>query len=70
MVYKIRTIAKQLSGEEVKGVTIPNKVAMFFENTYFNIEKSGTAIILTSGTTQIITKQQVEEYTYEDFNTK
>lgn len=70
VMYKLRKIGGRnknyLSSGNINGITIPNKIAMFFEDTSFSIEKSGTSIILTSGASQIITKQQIEEYQYED----
>lgn len=64
--YKMRDIATQTSGEKVKGLTVPNRYAILFPNTYFNLEKSGTALVFTSGAKEIITQQQVEEYQFED----
>ena len=64
--YKLRNIAFQKSGDPVKGLTCPNEIAVFFENTFFTVSKSGTSIVFTSGTQQIITKKQVESYNYED----
>lgn len=64
--YKLRNIAFQKSGEPVKGLTCPNEIALFFEDTFFSVKKVGDSIIFTSGTNQIITKQQVETYSYED----
>lgn len=64
--YKLRNIAFQKSGDPVKGLTCPNEIAVFFENTFFSVKKSGDTIVFTSGTQQTITKQQIEEYNYED----
>lgn len=63
--YKLRNIAFQKSGEPIKGITIPNEIAEFFEQTSFSIEKSGTTIILTSGT-QIIARKEIESYKFQD----
>lgn len=47
---KLRVIKSARPGQqEVKGISIPPKISMFFEDTHFHIEKSGTSIILTSG---------------------
>lgn len=64
--YKLRTGAYQKSGDEIKVLTVPSEISLFFKNTSFKIEKSGTSIIFTSGTTQTITKKQLIEYNYED----
>ena len=69
--YKLRNIVNRKSQNtehKTMGITIPNNIAMFFENTYFSIEKSGTSIILTSGANIQITKEQIEAYKYENSN--
>ena len=68
--YKLRNIAFQKSGDPVKGLTIPNEIAVFFENTFFHVKKEGSTIIFTSGTQHIITKKQVDNYSYEDCRLK
>jgi len=68
--YKLRNIAFQKSGDAIKGLTCPNEIAVFFENTFFSVSKSGTSILFTSGTNQIITKKQVDNYSYEDCRIK
>lgn len=64
--YKLRTIALQKSGDQVKGLTCPNEIAVFFENTSFSVERSGTSIIYVSGATNIITKKQIDNYSFKD----
>ena len=64
--YKLRNIAFQKSGDAVKGLTCPKEISVFFENTFFTVTKSGTSIVFTSGTQQIITKKQIDNYSYED----
>lgn len=68
--YKLRNIAFQKSGDQIKGLTCPNEIATFFENTSFSVKRSGTSIIYTSGTVQSITKKQVDNYQYEDCRIK
>jgi len=63
---KLRNIAFQKSGEAIKGLTCPKEIAVFFESTFFNVTRSGTSIVFVSGAQNIITKKQVENYTYED----
>lgn len=49
------------------GVSIPKDIALFFKETKFIIERSGTSIILTSGAEPMrITKSDIEKYKYED----
>lgn len=50
----------------VYGFTVPNEVAIFFKNTFFYVEKSGNAIIFTSGTSNIPTLEQIKSYRFED----
>ena len=63
--YKLRSIAYHNGGEPIKGITIPSEIAVFFENTYFTVAKSGTSIILTSGTHNKLTKQEIESFDLE-----
>lgn len=71
--YKLRVIGSRNKGHpsstDVYGITVPNKYVMFFEGVHFNLEKSGTSLIFTSGASNVITKQQIEEYKYENCNT-
>ena len=63
---KLRVIKTANSNsQEVKGITIPPKIAMFFEDTYFKVEKSGSNILLTSGTK--VTDKDVESLDLEEF---
>jgi hypothetical protein len=66
MQVKLRVIAKQTSGESIYGLTIPKDFAIFFKQTFFNIEKSGCAIILTSGCTNIPTKEEIKKYDFRE----
>ena len=50
----------------VYGFTVPTEVAIFFKNTFFYVEKSGTAIVFTSGTSNIPTQEQIRNYKFED----
>jgi len=70
MLYKLRQIVK-FSGtkrkvQEVMGVTVPNEVAVFFEGCYFSVLKSGTSIVLTSGTNHIPTKEEIKNYEFQE----
>lgn len=64
--YKLRNIAFQQSGDKIKGLTCPNEIAVFFSDTFFSVVRSGTSIVYTSGTKHIITKKEVDNYSYED----
>ena len=64
--YKLRNVAFQQNGDSIKGLTCPNEIASFFENTNFFVVRSGTSIVYTSGTKQVISKKQLEVYNYED----
>jgi hypothetical protein len=47
------------------GFTVPSEIKVFFETgTFFTIERSGTAIILTSGTSNIPTEEQIKKYNF------
>lgn len=63
--YKPRDSGRSSTGEYIKVLTVPKEILVFFENTKFSVEKSGTSIIYTSGTSQIVTKKQLEVYNYE-----
>ena len=73
--YKIRQLNPYSknhprSAEKVMGVTIPNEVAIFFPECRFSIERlnigSKIGIFLESGTVQIITKEEISNYSFED----
>lgn len=64
--YKARTGATQLSGDKVKVFTIPKDIAVFTEGVSYSVQMSGTTIMYESGTKQVITEKQVEEYKFED----
>lgn len=66
VVYKLREAGRSSTGEPIRALTVPNEISVFFQNTFFHVAKSGGAIIFTSGTQQIITKKQVDNYQYED----
>ena len=63
---KLRNGSYQKNGDAVKVLTVPNEVAVFFEDTSFSVEKSGCAIVYTSGAKNEITKKQLREYKYEN----
>lgn len=63
---KLRTISYHNGGEPVKGLTVPREISVFFENTMFNIQKSGTSIIFTSGTEHIITRKDVINFKFKE----
>jgi len=65
MVYKLRNGSFQKSGSPTKVLTVPNNIAVFFEQTYFNVEKHGHQIIFTSGT-KVANIELLGEYNYED----
>ena len=63
--YKLRTIAYHNGGDKIKGITIPSEIAVFFDKTYFSVNKSGTSIILTSGTNSKLTKSEIASFDLE-----
>ena len=68
MLYKLREIVPETnSRKRVMGITIPEEIAIFFQECNFNIEKSGTCIILKSGCVYKPTKQEVEDYEFADY---
>jgi len=70
MRYKLRQIVKFKGGErkttEIYGITIPPDVASFFTNAFFSVTRSGTIILLTSGTNPIPTAKQLKEFEFEE----
>jgi len=64
--YQLRNGAYQKSGEPVKVLTVKNEIAIFFPNTTFHVEKSGTCIIFTSGADQTPTKKEVSDFNFPD----
>ena len=70
MLYKLRTIVKfkgkKRKIQEVMGVTIPNEDSVFFKECYFSVVKSGTCIILASGTNYIPTKEEIQNYEFAE----
>ena len=65
MQRKIRLIkSKQKKASEAYGITIPPEIVNFYKDAYFTIERTGTGIILTSGTHN---KQIDESLTLENF---
>lgn len=66
MFYKLRPIAYQTNGSPIKGITIPQEIAIFFDGVQFTIEKSGNSIILTSGGFLEMNSKQLEKYKFED----
>ena len=64
--YKLHVIANSNSPYSVYGITIPRDIAMFFNDIYFDIYKSGCSIILSSGCNFNPTRKEVEKYEYED----
>ena len=68
MQYKLRKIVHSQSEKRqfnVFGITIPQDVAIFFQNTLFSIEKSGTCIVLKSGCSLTPTQQEVDKFKLE-----
>lgn len=65
MMYKLRRIVQDYKYPTF-GITIPSEVSLFFDNCFFSIQKSGTCIILTSGTNFIPTKEEIKNYAFED----
>ena len=63
--YKLRTGAYQTNGDPIMVLTVPEEVAVFFEETHFTIEKSGCCILFTSGT-KSLSRKDLEAYNYED----
>jgi len=70
VMYKLREAGRSSTTVPIKALTVPSEIALFFNNTFFHVKKSGTSIIFTSGTQNIITKKEVENYNYEDCRIK
>ena len=70
VMYKLKQIATQLTGSPCMGLSVPNNISVFFEDTFFTIQRSGASIIFTSGTKTIITDKQVENYNFQDVRIK
>ncbi len=69
MQIKVRVIARQTlkNNEPILGFTLPKEYALFTKpNTFYYIERSGTSFILTSGTSNIPTQQQIENYKFKE----
>ena len=66
VMYKLKQIATQQTGSPCMGLSVPNNISVFFENTFFKISRSGCSIIFTSGTKTVITDKQVENYNFSD----
>jgi len=66
VVVKLRKIGAQKSGEQIKGLTVPKELAIFFEGVTFTVEKSGCSLIFTSGTLYSPTKQEVINYDFAE----
>jgi len=64
--YKLKQIATQLSGSPCMGLSVPNHISVFFEETFFKVSKSSSSIVFTSGTKDGISTKQVEDYKFED----
>lgn len=64
MEVKLRTIVG--GDRNVQGLTVPNEIAIFFSGCNFNVEKSGNAILYSSGTSKIPTVEELREYQFED----
>jgi hypothetical protein len=67
--YKLRmlkTEQKDIFSHVVFGITIPHEIAIFFKNCYFDVEKSGTSIVLTSGANINPAFEELKNYKYED----
>ena len=65
MMYKLRQIASLVNGSPCMGISVPSNIAIFFEGTSFNIKKSGTSIVFTSGAKAVLTKEQIDNYDFE-----
>jgi hypothetical protein len=63
--YKLRIISCSQK-YKVQGITIPEEIAVLFQNTFFNVIKSGNSIIMTSGCNIQPTRQEIKDYQYED----
>lgn len=61
-------VIKQHAKYPVFGVAIPKEVAIFFQNVEFNVDVDmrKKVITLTSGASQVMNKEQLKNYNYED----
>ena len=67
MEVKLRTIVG--GNRKVQGFTVPKNIAIFFPGCMFTVEKSGTAIVFYSGTSQAMTDEEIEKYKFLDCKT-
>jgi len=66
VMYRLRQIATQLTGSPCMGLSVPNHISCFFENTFFKIQRSGTSIVFTSGAKHILTNKEIEDYNFNE----
>lgn len=64
--YKLKQIATQMSGSPCMGLSVPNNISCFFEDTFFKISRSGTSILFTSGAKIILTKEEIDNYDFSE----
>ena len=68
---QLRALRGKGTNREVFIINVPKKLATFFKDSngagvYFNIDKSGNQIIMSSGCKIELTKEVIENYQYED----
>ena len=64
MELKLRTIVG--GNRNVKGLTVPSEIAIFFSGCVFNVERSGASIVYYSGTSRVPTRAELDSYQFED----
>ena len=64
--YKVRKIVSRKN--DVYGITIPKEIAIRSENITFSIEMSGTSLIFNSGSNKTYTKEEIENYKFNEVN--
>ncbi len=50
----------------VYGIAFPKELGILNKGTFFNIQKSGDSVILTSGCKLVYSEKQIEDYKFKD----
>lgn len=75
MQYKLRisSVSSAESKKQEKNycISIPKDIAMIFgQGTFFFVERSGTAIVFSSGASIFPTEKQINKYEFQDVRIK
>lgn len=62
---KLRTIAYHNKGKPVKGLTVPDNIKIFYDDSQmFSVERSGNCIVFYPGSKHFFTKEEIENYDF------